>query len=1581
MYDAMPKEQQQDFVNSPQFNLTDLQSLKNMNPDDMKHWQFMNETKTGETLGAVAGVGRGLTKGSLQVLKGVTHLMGALSGNRAEANVGGDIINEKLDKLADMGLTKGDIKQQADNPVQNTVNQLAEIAPSILGGEAAGSTKAIFALQGVGQGKEMLDEAEKNGTPVDPRVKQLFPVATGIVNGVLMGDAGENLFAKLPNKLRSDIVNKVTADAIKENAGKEVTQDMLKSSAASWTDRLKNGGVNYLKNFIHTGADLSALTTANYALEKGADKANSAPIFNNNDLVGDIGHSLQQAAVLSIPGALSGILPYSKAKDDITQSIADNPTPQNVETIKANITKHASENGWKQSEMTETLNHVQKIADAAKSLPETVKPAKKIDAINLILGRNELQNQLDETAKAKQSHDPALQDIVSPGEQLLTDKIEQANDKLRDIVTDTKTTYSKGIADEDGKFFKTTGDVKEEISPSRYQLENIERESKKNTPASDNEAAPVVPEEAAPAEPGTTETDTAPINEGTTNNQLITKSENDGKENDATEEKESGEEKSSSDAGQETVADEKGNVTQHGGDEPPVAKPKFVIKGDKVELKTKDNAISESKAESVPVQSETENSEGVPKGNTEREETAAKSEEKPKEVKSKKPFSIKKDKTVAPPKAGDPLRDFASKVRDGKIAKLGGFRSSSLFDKAWDGSLEAVATAIEGGAKLVDAIDAGLKHIRTTKWYKKLKEKDDFEAQYKAHLTKEYEGKADPTGIRNADVAAERSDEGKPQKARDKMTKGEIESEGKRLVDSKELDPDELAKSVVNDKKPITAEQQAALLYHKTKLKNAQRAILKDSGENPENAADNEIKYARNQDLLDLNQQATEIAGNITGRALGFRTETMNEDFSRNSVFRRAQQANNGEELSERDKTDLESHTKRIDELEDKLADREEQIRKLHENGLVDKVKRAADTEARNAKRTITKASLKKEREDLLADLHIIAKNSMGKAGLNSIPVEMAAPLAKLARNYVLDGIVTLSGVVDKIYSDLKDHVDGLQKDDIADLVKDNFDSYLREQNDIRLDRSKKLQQTKLEKLKEQNETGNFEKQVQRKIEVDNDYLRIRADINREQTLINKKIDDIRNSNKSIGRRAADLAVKWGRNAKLASVTVLGKLAATGLTTMGLKAVTEGVGAGFSKLLPKIAAKSTIEGGINLRGLGRSYAKAAFEGMKDSAQELNIKKGGQSDLSALYGKYSASRLPAEAADFFGHLHSAIKAPIKRQAWEYSYAKRFAKTAEMGLDPTDPVIDAQNRLNAYKDAERAIFMGDNKISSVYEAAMKVLENSNSSGAKNVAALTRILLPFVKVPTNILLSAGRYSFGLVPGLGKLAQIGSSDLARRAGAETLAKVIHQNMGELTPEESDMVLRNLKHGSVGGAALLLGFYNPKNFGGFYQPGEHRKKNDAEEGGIKVGNTDIPKWLTEHPIFLTMQIGATFRRVMDANRHKSDNIQAAALATASGMAGDIPLANGAKQIFDAIGSTHKFNTFVGGQIKGEFEPAAMQQLAAITDTKDHSAFTFDTKNQVQRKPDNKHGFIKYTKENLETGIPGLRKNVRRKND
>lgn len=1574
-------------------------------PDEpIKSEDELKEYKAPTTIQRLEGVVGSLNKGVEETvgssLSYVLNKAGLLS-DKDYARAQDDIANNTD---ATFGLHPRYLKEGMGS-IQTPINQLADLVPALVTAPETGGVS--FGLKQLGDAATNIEQMKKNGVEFKNHSDDLFILGNGIIGTFLGRGTMGKAFNSLTDAAQGNIASKLTSEAIAElpeNATSEEIASSFIKKATSWGEQASKAPLKAISTYAKVGTEMSLANIANTGLKMVANKLSGNQPFGEvkpDEFVQDIkepfglddakGSPLtalknmvtsQAGGFGVLEGGLGMLGRYSGYTNPVIERLHTNNTPEEVEKLKNELTEIGKHKGWSNSELQQTHQAVDKMSDVINTLPKDLKPEKMQRAVSIVIGRNDLEGELKQLQENRSKLDYSIGDISTEREDFLQNKIDQANDKLRSIFSGDRTTYSKGVGDEEGKFFKTTDGVREEITPERYQLESTERDAKQQ----EDETVPLQGGQEA-----TTKEEPTPTQEG------------------------------------ETVHDtpQGADVKQEGG---------------------KENAVQEQKPDESLLREER------PKvGLQEVGEGDAKQE---KSSKQKEKFSISR-------KAGDPLREFASKVRDGKINKLGGFRSSSLFDKAWDGSLEAVATSLEGGAKLADAIEAGLNHIRATKWYKKLKNKDDFEKQYKDHLTKEFNDQK--TGVRHEDTAKERATTGGEPYTKTKNRGPEaIEYEGKRRVDENQHYADETAKDIIEKERPASAEEQAALLYRKVQLKNKKRVILKDT--DPENRVNNELEIARIEDEIARNQLATDIGGSELGSGLGYRTQQMNDDYSTETVMKRATVANAGEKLSPEDEAYLKEQTKRIEELENQLADREDQIRKMQEDSQVDKVKKASDYENRKNKRENTKASLKKEREGLINELHDIAKKAQSNLGANKIPVEMLAPLSKLARNYILDGITTLEGLVDKIYEDLKEHVSWLKKDELADALKDEFEKFLDEHeatklsdakkraqktiDDLqkridsgeyktkrksgvtpdeelkslrdkiadqrkilkdlekqspeyekeRLSKAKNRLQKRLESLKEKYLSENPESAVQRKLRVDNDYLSTQAEIKRVQTLINGRIADIEDSQKSVSRRSVDMAVKWGRQFKLASIPVLFKLAATGITTMGVTAVQDlTVGKFFSKVLPKIAKKSTVEGAVSrksmraaaaltegrsARSIGQAYARAATKGMEDASKELNIKKGGQSDLSALYGKYQATRLPAEAADFFGHLHSAIKAPVKRFAWEHSYAKRVAKMIDKGLDPLDPINDAENRMKAYEDANRAIFMGDNVISKAYESAVTTLEHGSSS-AKNAAAVFRILLPFVKVPTNIVLSSGRYAFGLPMGVAKLAQVGSADALRRAGMEGMSKLIHKNMGSLTEEEADMVLRNLKRGSIGGAAVLLGFFNPQNVGGYYQKGEQRNPSEAKAGGFEVAGVHMPLWIAEHPIFQAMQIGATFRRVLDAHTAKGDGIKAATLATAAGIGEHVPLGEEMKQFTDLFdtNNTHKVDQFISGMVKGEIEPAFMQQIAQSTDVKPGAdnlipglAFTDET--QQKRDPDKYHGFFRYLWQNLKTGVPGARETV-----
>jgi hypothetical protein len=488
----LPKDAQANWDEAVNLSATrPVDNLREPTQEELAHDKFM-QTPLGKTLGTVAYLGSKATKGTLQVAKGTAWLMNkaGLSGAPTQAlgDVMSDLAFDKADEASNYGLTKNDQSRFDENKITSNLGGVAEFLPAMAAG---GPT---FYLQGMGMGKETADQAEKNGAKINPHVKDAFILGTGIANGFLMKALGEGVFSKLPAGLRGDIASKISMDAIKEAGNKELTgeqfQNLINNGVKDWGQKVQQTGLNALKGYNKAVVDLSALSGANFALKKGVDVANDKPVFNES--LGDLAENVSNVATEQAPffaglgqiGNLGKLTKYSDYKNSATESLMNDPSPENVDRVKQALHDHGfdqnKQDQWTPEEMDATFKQVDNIADVAKKLPRGI-PEKKIgDAVDLVQGRDELKKQLADEQGNRQQLDESVNEMPTQHEQLLIDKIDQANDKLRDIVSGKKTTYSieKGEDGKEDKYFKKVDGKVEPIEKSRYELENLERESK-----------------------------------------------------------------------------------------------------------------------------------------------------------------------------------------------------------------------------------------------------------------------------------------------------------------------------------------------------------------------------------------------------------------------------------------------------------------------------------------------------------------------------------------------------------------------------------------------------------------------------------------------------------------------------------------------------------------------------------------------------------------------------------------------------------------------------------------------------------------------------------------------------------------------------------------------------------------------------------------------------------------------------------------------------------------------------------------------------------------------------------------------
>ena len=446
--------------------------------------------------------------------------------------------------------------------------------------------------------------------------------------------------------------------------------------------------------------------------------------------------------------------------------------------------------------------------------------------------------------------------------------------------------------------------------------------------------------------------------------------------------------------------------------------------------------------------------------------------------------------------------------------------------------------------------------------------------------------------------------------------------------------------------------------------------------------------------------------------------------------------------------------------------------------------------------------------------------------------------------------------------------------------------------------------------------------------------------------------------------------IKMQRAFKLSGVRVIGKLMNAGLTRLWSTPLEDVAGGVWSKAIPKLAKGAIGEGGLNVKETASGFTSGFMKGIDDIGAIMNTKeiinafknheiKGlkdlnevlgkspGKSNLDLLFAKYGD--LPPEALDFFGHLHSAIKAPVKRAAFERSLKIRTKNYIANGIDVTDPLVQTKLGNEAYQDANRAIFMQDNKVSNWYQGVVKDLQQEKTdkkTGEKyshqGAATVVQFMLPFVKVGSNIIGEATSYNYGLAIG----------------GAKLLKAAFTGGIENLPQEQKDMIMRNLKKGSLGAAAMLLGYFKSDNFGGFYQdPNDEKKKKQHGEpgaGAAEIFGTHVPKWFLEAPIFLAMQTGATIRRVSDKMvKGKPQGLTQGMLAASLGLVKQAPLLDQPIRVASLFAKAGERDYYFDELVKSTFIPAAISNIAEDTDPEERKS-------------------PKTLEEHLESGIPGL---------
>lgn len=812
----------------------------------------------------------------------------------------------------------------------------------------------------------------------------------------------------------------------------------------------------------------------------------------------------------------------------------------------------------------------------------------------------------------------------------------------------------------------------------------------------------------------------------------------------------------------------------------------------------------------------------------------------------------------------------------------------------------------------------------------------------------EEEGDNDFTSLKNAVTKDKVEDAGlKPAMQEAAREFGTVWKDAQKKL-NKGYDIEKLMKDLGKKPRPVTDLENAMILYHQN-VKEAQLDAANKDLDQARKDGDREKwndAYNTRAKLLDDLQDIYNVdkaIGRENARGLNSRKMMVDRRFSLVNMQMEKRASAGGEPLTEAQTAQVQKQYDDIKKAKAALDERVGELQKENDRLKQEAAVRKMERQVRDEKVKVKKEKIQKDLADSFAQLKKIAKDQGGKLSSNPLPAEAIPVIGKIAKNLIRLGITKIEGITNHIFDAIKDDYEGLTPDHIMEAVQMAGDQE-------KLDALKERRGEQISDIQNKLTNQDFSKKPKpTNFPLDARAQKLNAAYERAKGAFDAGLKKDQLQTRTGWQKIQDSFLKYERFAKLSNPITLGKLSMAALTRLSTTPLEEGVGAVYSKVLPGLAKKAPGEAGFHAKALGKGYAASFMKGLDDAAKTL---KGQKSDIEAVYGK--KGHLPPEAIDFFGQLHSAIKAPVKRFAFERSFAKRMANNIKNGT-PIDSMVEARIAMESYKDAERSIFMQDNAVSRGWSNMISGLERSNTPGSKELATAAQWLIPFVKVPTNIL---------------------GETVSHVAGPEIAAyKIIRAGLGkglkELSQDEAESIMRNLKKGTIGQGALMIGYLNPKAFGGYYQKDEKRKPGDVKPGDLKIFGHTVPAWMLEAPIFQAMQLGATVRRLKDEKVKGQENgLSEGIWGGALGLMSHEPLIDEPSRLGGMMASAKDRQYFLGELAKSTLVPAASDYAAKVTDPIDKRPLV---NKMIEPENDRKPETIK---EHVESAIPGLRENV-----
>lgn len=472
---------------------------------------------------------------------------------------------------------------------------------------------------------------------------------------------------------------------------------------------------------------------------------------------------------------------------------------------------------------------------------------------------------------------------------------------------------------------------------------------------------------------------------------------------------------------------------------------------------------------------------------------------------------------------------------------------------------------------------------------------------------------------------------------------------------------------------------------------------------------------------------------------------------------------------------------------------------------------------------------------------------------------------------------------------------------------------------------SEKNESTKKLKSEELDKIFNPDKKVPL---YDKDLIKAKAEVKRAQNEFNIEKERWIKSKRTKLDKVIQKVLDIRREILLSSVVTISKIGLSALflsVQKPLEGLVSGAMGTAGKAYTKLTGRESIfemaprhgrfDRKAEAHGIASLFTKAVLTDIK------SIGKGNKSALEELYGKNKA--VVEDTISWFGRSHAMIKYFPKHQEIERSVEYRLNWYKKNGYDIDSEEVQLRAFSEAISDGVNTIFMSDNVISDlVYRNAVNSLDKTDSGINKGISKVSQFILPIVKLPTNFV----KESFLLIPGV-----------AIADAAPVIMRVFESGVKNCDPKDADKIVFALKKSAIGLAAIMIGYYNPLNVGGYNT--DDRDDKDVKAGTLRLFGKDLPKWFGHTPLFEIIQFGSTLRRLHDraVNEEYSDSSfdkWAKPFIESSGhLVGEVPFLSTAGDISKAASRNEGWKSYFGNMAKGVLVPPDVQKIAKWQDT------------------------------------------------